>query len=191
LALRNRLAASQARGTCKQCGQAHGRGHFWPGDWPNRHKYGIKCTTCEPRAPGEREKVAGKGIYTDAFREFNDARTDTLAAQKFACGRCHAEKPSDGFWPRDLGARNNRALHCKVCQSVPPGERRAAAASRQYACTVCKVDKPRDAFWPKDLHKDSTPRGGLRCKTCNPEPPGQRQPGRLARSSSAGPTVGI
>ena len=66
IALRNKLAACQARGTCKQCHATYSRGEFWQGDWPHRHKYGgIKCTTCEPRAPGQREKYAVKGVYKD------------------------------------------------------------------------------------------------------------------------------
>ena len=62
LAMQNKLAACQARGTCKQCHATLGRGEFWPGDWPHKHKYGgIKCMTCEPRAPGQREKYAVNG----------------------------------------------------------------------------------------------------------------------------------
>ena len=56
--LRNRLAACQARATCKQCQQTLDRGNFWPGDWHNRHKYGgLTCTTCEPREPGHRSDI--------------------------------------------------------------------------------------------------------------------------------------
>ena len=54
LALRNRLAAAQARATCKQCQQTLDRGNFWPADWSHKNTYGVKCKTCEPREPGHR-----------------------------------------------------------------------------------------------------------------------------------------
>ena len=88
LALRNRLAAAQARAKCKQCQQTLDRGNFWPGDWHNRHKYGgLKCMTCEPREPGHRGTGAAKGVkgvLPESIRQYNEAKQAALDASLFA-----------------------------------------------------------------------------------------------------------
>ena len=175
LALQNRLAACQARGKCRQCQQTLNRGSFWPGDWPNRHKYGIKCTTCEPRAPGERDKTAVKGVLPEAFRESNEARQDALDALVYACSKCLTEKSRGEFLPYDLNNRKNRPLLCKTCRPTPPEERKAAKESQRYACDNCKLEKPRSEYWPKDIYKWTSAGAVHLCKTCNPTPPEQRQ----------------
>ena len=142
------------------------------------------AAACEPRAPGERGHQSMKGVYQEAFQQFNEKRSRDLDAQKFTCGKCHQEQSRDGFWLRDLHHRNSRALWCKACRPTPPEERKPAAASRQYRCTACKVDRAREDYWPQDLAHSK-----LVCKVCRPAPPGQRQRGCKARCSSAGPYV--
>ena len=190
MALRNRLAACQARGTCKQCHAILGRGEFWPGDWPNRHKYGIKCTTCEPRGA----RTAGEDMPSRESTRTPSVGSMTQGPKHWRHRHSHAanampRNPSDGFWPHDFGCRNRNPLHCKTCQPVPPDSRRAAKAAREHVCSVCNTPKMRDCFWDQDRYSSKHSNRGLVCKTCKPTPPGQRQRGRLARASSAGPSV--
>ena len=180
MALRNRLAAAQARAKCKQCQQTLDRGNFWPGDWHNRHKYGgLKCMTCEPREPGHRGTGAAKGVegvLPESIRQYNEAKQAALDASLFACSKCLTEKSRGEFFPCDLNHRSSRALLCKVCRPTPPEERAAAKELEQFTCTGCTLVKLRGEFWSKDLPnpKYVGAKHKLLCKSCRPTPPGQR-----------------
>ena len=95
-----REIAKAAMQQCFGCKTTKLKPAFWKDDWRYRDR-GIKCTDCEPRAPGQRPR--------SLFSELT-------------CKQCGVAKPHDQFWPRDLH-NQRRGISCKACLPTPPEER--------------------------------------------------------------------
>ena len=95
-----REIARAATQRCAQCRETKPKSAFWKEDWRHRGQ-GIKCTDCEPRAPGQRPR--------SLFSELT-------------CKQCGVAKPRDQFCPRDLH-NQRRGISCKACLPTPPEER--------------------------------------------------------------------
>ena len=122
--------------------------------------YTCGCAVCIIHISRQACFLAGKSDYMKPLVDFNVRTSSDFVARLLP----------QGAWARCAACKKVRLRQLGRDNAVN-ASRRLVASAAMHRCTCCSQTKPRSEFWLADWKNKKQ---GIRCKTCEALPPGER-----------------